>query len=102
MTTRRVAAQTLSLLMNDKSRWDVQNEFYDADDSATGSSRRHWTDSFPTAAQSIDVVRSDDLLGNPAYRYWALLRGGEPVAILDTDGTVHLKRRTHSLPDLYR
>lgn len=100
--THRVSARTLSLLMNDRSRWDVQNEFYDADDSTMGSARRHWTDSFPTAARSIEDVRSDDLLGNPAYRYWALLRDGAPVAILDTDGTVHLKRETHSLLDLYR
>jgi hypothetical protein len=100
--TYRTAAGILASLVNDKHRWDVRNEFFDGDDSTLGSERRHWTDAFPSAASAIEQRRPDDLLGNPAYRYWALLRADAPVAILDTDGLVHLHNATHSLPELYR
>ena len=47
-------------------------------------------------------ARPDDLYGDPAYRFWALLRDDEPVAVIDTDGRVHLPDVTHDLPSLYR
>jgi T3SS (YopN, CesT) and YbjN peptide-binding chaperone 2 len=95
----RMAARVLSGLVNDKYRWDVRNERLYASDGT-------FLDNgdvlgFRTAEVAVSQRRADDILGAPGYRYWALLRDEQPVAILDTDGNLHLPDRVTSLPKLY-
>lgn len=64
--------------------WDIRSE---VDDTAGWESRRRgFVDRFPDAAQRLAVATPDDLLGEPGYRFWAVLRDGDPVAVVETTG----------------
>ncbi len=94
----RVVARVLASLVNDRDSWDVRSEQLD---SSSGSGSHGYLAGFPSASKSARVSRQDDLFDLPGYRFWALLRADLPVAILDTDGVVHLPTRSLSLPRLY-
>jgi hypothetical protein len=61
----------------------------------------HYLEPFPIAEERARERRPDDLLGIPFYRYWGVLRDGEPVAILDTDGFAYVGRQVIYLPDIF-
>ncbi|MCC6627938.1 MAG: hypothetical protein IT340_11115 [Chloroflexi bacterium] len=46
----------------------------------------HWFGVIPAAAERLYERRQDDLFGEPARRFWFLLRAGEPVICLETTG----------------
>lgn len=65
------------------------------------SSPRGFLANFPVAAQGAQETRPNDLLGNPLYRYWAVLRDQDVVAAFDTDGNMYVGRSVFFAPDLY-
>ncbi len=90
--TYRVVAHFLAGQADHDETWSVRNE---------AAVSRHLA-RFPQVAGLVrQGARPDDLLGVPGYRFWTLLRGQEPVAILDTDGRVHLPAEIRDLPCLY-
>lgn len=94
----RVIARVLGGLVNDKYDWDARNEF---GDSSMESGERGYVRAFPAAAEAVRKRRNSDLLGIPSYRFWALLRAEEAVAMSDVDGTVYLPTETRNLATLY-
>lgn len=97
--TYRVIARVLAWLIDDKDTWDARNERLHSSDIVAD---RGYLRRFPAAAAAARDRRESDFLGVPTYRFWALLRGGEPVAILDSDGVAYLARGIHHLPVIYR
>lgn len=99
--TYRVVARLLAAMVNDRRRWDVRNEQHDT--SGWEGGPNNYLDAFPQLAAAVQTRRDDDVLGVPRYRYWALLRDGDAVAVFDIDGLVHLRDgRSHDLTHLYR
>jgi hypothetical protein len=97
--TFRVIARVLASLVDVKQPWDARNEQLDSSGGDGGP--RGYLQDFPRAAELAQVRRPDDVCQTPGYRFWALLQAEHPVAILDTDGHVHLRGEQHDLPDLY-
>lgn len=95
--TYRVIARVLTSLVDDRHSWDARNGQIDS-----AGSERSELRSFPTVVEGLRDKRPTDLFGIPAYRYWILLRDAEPLAVLDTDGRVHLPDRTADLLPVYR
>lgn len=96
--TYRVIADVLGGLINAKDTWDARNERLHSSDTVTD---RGYLRRFPAAVDAARERRDSDFLGVPTYRFWALLRGDEPVAILDSDGIAYLSTGTHRLPVIY-
>jgi hypothetical protein len=58
-------------------------------DSSSGSCRRdEYFTRFPGARDRLARTQADDLLGEPAYRFWFLLADDEPLICLETTGSV--------------
>ncbi|MFG1636984.1 TY-Chap2 family putative peptide chaperone [Pseudonocardia alni] len=87
----RVLARILASLVDDRHAWDVRNGQLDS--SGYGGGPRPGLDRFPSVREGLCDVRASDLLGEPAYRFWLLLRAEDAVAVLDTDGRVHFTDR---------
>jgi hypothetical protein len=66
-------------------RWTCHNGFYDASDE---SGVRDDFAKFPEASARLQVTSEEDLAGQPAYRFWFLQQGDEPVLCLETSGMV--------------
>lgn len=97
--TYRTLTSVLSTTLNERETWDARNLMLNAGN--VGPSRTFDLAPFPSAAEAVRDRRRDDLFGSPEYRFWGLLRGTKPVAVLDTDGNVHLKSGPRSLPAAY-
>jgi hypothetical protein len=96
----RIIARVLTSLVDQRHAWDVRNGEID---SSGGSGRRPELDEFPSVVESMRHVRPDDLFGEPAYRFWLLMRDADAVAVLDVDGAVHFRDRSPSpLLPVYR
>jgi hypothetical protein len=100
--TFRVIEQIMTTTLNSRHRWDVRNVFLDSSGMAGTAVVEKYLDPFPIAAKRAGHRRPDDLLGVPQYRFWAVLRDDQPVAIMDTDGNVYVGDQVKSLPALYR
>ncbi|MBW6439263.1 hypothetical protein KZ829_36680 [Actinoplanes hulinensis] len=98
--TYRVLAQLMAITLNEKHRWDVRNERLDSSGMGGGAARGYLAD-YPVAAARAREKRPDDLLGDPLYRYWGVLRDGKPVAVLDTDGFAYVAQQVLYLPEIY-
>lgn len=90
--TYRVFARVLTSMVDDRHAWDARNGRIDS----VGTQRAEM-ESFPTVVEGLRDRRPSDLFGVSAYRYWILLRDTEPLAVLDTDGLVHMSDRTTEL-----
>jgi hypothetical protein len=97
--TFRTIARILAALQNERKPWDGRSQWLDT--SGYGAGPRFDLSAFPSAQAALREQRPTDLFGRPEYRFWVLLRGGEGVAVLDTDGRVHLTSGERSLPDAY-
>ncbi len=49
---------------------------------------------FPQAQERLKIALADDILRQPAYRFWFLLKAGSPIMCLETVGTVWMKDGT--------
>ncbi|WP_214403721.1 TY-Chap2 family putative peptide chaperone [Pseudonocardia lacus] len=86
--TYRVLARILTSLVDDRRTWDARNGQLDSSGHDCG--RRSELDRFPSVVEALRDILPDDLFGEPAYRFWILLRDTDPVAVLDTNGRLHL------------
>jgi len=67
--------------------WRCVNGFLDS--SGYGSSvREELFRVFPATAERRRVAMNGDLFGDTHYRFWFILRDNEPVACLETEGTI--------------
>lgn len=98
--TYRTIARVLAGLINERHEWSAWNYCLDSSEFGAGDASFS-LDDFPTAAEAVRLVRPDDLYGLPGYRYWGLFRGEELMAVLDTDGWVHLKSERAGLAMAY-
>ena len=96
----RAIARVLTSLLNDKSVWDARNEREDS--SGWSPTDRGYVTQFPAAHAASRYARRDDILGVPTYRFWALLKDSEAVAILDTEGNTYTRDGTEHLPTVYQ
>lgn len=99
----RLIAAALTATVNDRHSWDARNLVVDSSDG--------WGDDeadpfgylrgFPQARRDLDI----DAVAHPERpaesRSWALLRDGEPVAIITVDGRAYLLDRTVELLPTY-
>ncbi len=91
----RLASRLLTSMLNDRHSWDVRHEHGDGDDHG-------WATDFPTAQSKKRQMRPEDgRFGTPAWRFWAILRDARPVAIIDTDGELHLSDGSVNLQAQY-
>ncbi|MDP9794276.1 hypothetical protein J2S43_002788 [Catenuloplanes nepalensis] len=97
--TYRVLAVTVAHFRLDSGEWDVRNEALDT--AGSGVRLRGFVDAFPAAARHVRDAAPVAGLRHPAQRCWALLRAGEPVAMLSTDGAVFVGDETIHLPSVY-
>ncbi len=84
--TFRAIARIMEITVNDRARWDARN--VGASSHAPPSS----LDRFPVQGER----RLDD------GRFWVVLRDGEAMAVLDTDGFAYAGPQMRHLPTLYR
>lgn len=66
--------------------------------------RHHLFEPFPRLQKRLEARQDDDFLGIPAYRFWFLLRGDEPVLGIEAPtGVVEsADGQRHDLIELYR
>lgn len=97
--TLRAISRVLTSMLNEREPWDARNVYFDSS-GGMGSEVMDLSD-FPSAARSMAEHRPNDPYGQPGYRFWRLVQGESAVAVLDTDGVVHLKDGHLSLNDAY-
>jgi hypothetical protein len=101
--TYRLIARILASLVDDRHQWDARNGQLDSSGMDATNDHRPELLRFPSVVEALRDKRPDDLFGRPAYRFWTLLRDADPVAVLDTDGRLHLQDRPPiEVPPLYR
>lgn len=84
-----------------KNKWECRNGCIDT--SGYGEGVRKDFDEFPEAQKQLREILPDDILGQPAYRFWFLRKNDVPVICLETSGVIWLKEeRQYNLMDLYR
>ncbi|MEV6345521.1 hypothetical protein [Actinoplanes sp. NPDC051851] len=76
--------------------WEAHNEVLDT--SGREPYVRGYLECFPTAAEHGPRIPG---LTHPRQRFWALLRDGAPVALLDIDGHIHVAGEVLHLPTLH-
>jgi hypothetical protein len=69
--------------------WTWRNGMLDTPGPSSGSYHDEWFAQFTSAAAAVRYPMTGDLLDQPAYCFWFLLRSGEPVLCLETIGTIH-------------
>ena len=81
--------------------WECRNGFQDNSGGWLALQEKYFT-AFPKADQRMRESEESDLNETPAYRFWFILRDGEPVLCLETIGTVwDLKGNSINLPTAY-
>jgi hypothetical protein len=101
--TYRLIARILASLVDDRHQWDARNGQLDSSGMDATNDHRPELLRFPSVVEALCDKRPDDLFGRPAYRFWTLLRDADPVAVLDTDGRLHLQDQPPiEVPPLYR
>jgi len=84
-----------------KHKWECRNGFFDTADYGGGVVKDF--NIFPGAQKQLRVVLPDDILDQPAYRFWFLRRNDVPVLCLEISGLAWLKEETpYSLMELYQ
>jgi hypothetical protein len=97
----RVISRVLSSLVNDKRQWDARNGQFDFADGVFEPNPH--LQQFPTVREAASDRRADDIHGQPHYRFWVISADAELLAVVDSDGGLHLRDRPPvRLPRLYR
>lgn len=102
-TTPSVAAACHRLMADiltaagDQSRWEWRNGMDDTSGYGGGVRDYHFS-RFEGATARLGQSEPDDLYGEPAYRFWFLLKNSEAVACIETVGTLWtLSRDAHPI-----
>ena len=99
LTTRRTLVfrifyQVLLLTLNSPSWWDVRNGVLDSSGAFPGDrDPLPSLKGFDEAKRAATVERPDDVLGNPLYRFWLVLRDNDCRAVVDTDAMLYRSKR---------
>lgn len=97
----RLIATFLSHSVFDTPNWECRNGMEDT--SGYGGGVITAFERFPGAAARLQVRLPNDLLHQPGYRFWFLLRQGKAQLCLETTGTVWNDRgESYQLSDLYQ
>ncbi|MBU2666994.1 hypothetical protein KOI35_26125 [Actinoplanes bogorensis] len=95
----RVAAALVALTANDRARLQVRAELSDLTD-GVAQVRGGVLDFAPAAERIATMADEDDPLAW-VQRFWHVVRDGETVALLDTDGYAYGKDQAYSMPEIY-
>lgn len=92
VTTRRALAYrffatALNMLSNSSATWDVRREFVDS--SGFHGTHGGYVAEFPAAIEAMRTTRALGIWGEPESHFWALLRGGKPVAVVSDEGVLY-------------
>ncbi|MGH3703464.1 MAG: hypothetical protein ACRDT9_02440 [Agromyces sp.] len=96
----RVIAAFLALQLNDRHQWDARSEFLDT--SGYGGGARGYLAGFPDARNAADGAKLIGIPGEPESHFWAVLRNGEPIAVMSINGMLYTGESTIELLPLYR
>lgn len=99
----RFLAAVLTMTVNDRGRWEIQNEFIEDEGYGSGPLRAGWVAKFPEAERALDQVRLEDWDNGDASRhFWAVLRDEDVVAIVSDEGRVYRRDRQFDLTAEYK
>jgi hypothetical protein len=99
----RLLATALTATVNDRARWAIQNEVLGDDGYGDGPIHGGFVAQFPEAQQVARTLQSESWdLGEPLRHFWAILREGDPVAIVSTEGYVYRQDRRFDLTAEYQ
>ena len=83
-------------------RWECRNGWYEDTSGYGGGVVWQDFERFPEAKARLQVKFEDDILGQPAYRFWFLRRDNKPVLCLETSGVAWIEDgRSFDLVNLY-
>ncbi|MEX0153488.1 hypothetical protein [Microbacterium sp. LMI1-1-1.1] len=86
----RMASTALTALLNERGTWDWRQIFCDT--SGEVPAVLNYLEAFPSARAEVGNVELEPWdWGVPEAHYWALLRDGEPAAVVSTEGVLHLR-----------
>ncbi len=83
----RFIADFLTHSVLGRTRWECRNGFEDTSGWG-GGPRLGWFELFSGAAERVKQRLDDDVLSQPAYRFWFLCQNEEPILCLETTGLV--------------
>ena len=86
LTVRAIAA-LLAPKAFERGRWECRNGCLDSSGGDSGVRERLFA-AFPLCRERRYQTRPDDLFGEPAYRFWFVLRDDEPVLAFEDNGLV--------------
>jgi len=69
--------------------WQVRNGYEDTSGIEGGSIRQDFFEFFPTASERLEKHFENDVLEEPAYRFWFLVKNGAPQLCLETTGKAY-------------
>ena len=98
----RFIAGVLKYTMYCGTRWGCRNGFVDTSGYGGGIAKDYFTH-FTKAKERLHIRKPNDLSGIPAYRYWFILKQENPVACLETNGTLWtVDDKSFRLQDIYK
>jgi hypothetical protein len=82
--------------------WECRNGYCDT--SGYGGGVVSDFEEFPKAKEGLEIIQADDLLKQPAYRFWFLRKDNAPKICLKTDGFLWMQddQNTYNLMELYK
>ncbi len=97
----RFIAAFLSQASFQKDRWECRNGMLDTSGYGGGPVDEYFTP-FPAVREHLKKTLPDDFLNEPAYRYWFILKNGNPVICLQKQGLAWLPEgKSYELANLY-
>lgn len=82
-------------------KWECRNGFLDSSGYSSGIVEDF--KNFPQAEKRLRVREKDDLIEQPAYRFWFLKKNGIPKICLETNGLAWTDDgEEYSLPEIYK
>jgi len=98
----RFIAAFLSHAVFGREKWECRNGFYDSS-GYSGCSVRSEFEQFPGAQERLQVKLDNDFLGQPAYRFWFLIKNGKPLVCFETLGCAWTEKgECFDLASLYK
>jgi hypothetical protein len=98
----RFIAAFLSHAILGRAEWTCRSGYLDSADGGD-EVRRELFDPFPSATRSFQTDMENDVLGQPAYRFWFLVHEGPRLCVELPAGAVHdVDGNTYDLRGLYR
>ena len=84
----RFISTFLSPAIYGREQWKCDNGYLDTSGYG-GGTREKWFDLFPQARKRLRVSFDDDILGEASYRFWFMLKDGQPQFCLEDTGMLY-------------